>query len=127
MEVALLAGRIVFGLMFLVWGINHFLKLNAMAGYAQSGGVPAPKLSVALTGIMLVVGSLSILFGFYAWIGAIILIVFLVPTTFVMHKFWGIKDQMTATMQMTMFMKNTALIGALLLVLYFGSGPYSIA
>lgn len=126
MEGALLAGRIVFGLMFLVWGLNHFLKLNAMAAYAQAEGVPAPKLAIAGTGLMLVWGALSILLGLYTWIGATVLIVMLVPVTLKMHRFWGITDPMLATNQMTHFMKNVTLVGALLLVTYFGSGPLSL-
>jgi len=52
--------------------------------------------------------------------------VFLVPVTLVMHKFWGIADPQVAMMQKVNFMKNTSLIGACLLVMYYGSGPYSL-
>ncbi len=57
---------------------------------------------------------------------ALLLLVFLVPVTLVMHQFWGIADPQIAMMQKVNFMKNTSLIGACLLVMYYGSGPYSL-
>jgi putative oxidoreductase len=43
-----------------------------------------------------------------------------------MHKFWGIADPMMARMQQVMFMKNLSLLGAALLISYFGAGPLSL-
>jgi len=75
---------------------------------------------------MLLLGGLSILLGYKVKIGALLLVVFLVPTTFIAHSFWGIEDAMQSQMQMIMFMKNISMTGAALIFYYFGTGPLSI-
>jgi putative oxidoreductase len=59
----LLLSRVILGFYFLFNSFNHFRNLNSMAGWVQSKNVPAPKLMVALTGILLLIGGLSILLG----------------------------------------------------------------
>jgi putative oxidoreductase len=51
---------------------------------------------------------------------------FLVPVTIVMHQFWGLSDPQMAAMQKANFLKNVALIGAALMIMYYGSGPVSL-
>ena len=75
---------------------------------------------------MALVGGLSILLGYKAKWGAWILVAFLVPVTVMMHRFWGIIDPQMATMQGAMFMKNLSMLGAALLIAYFGAGPLSL-
>jgi uncharacterized membrane protein YphA (DoxX/SURF4 family) len=127
----LLIGRVVFSFFFIYSGFNHLTKLNMMAQYAGSAGVPAPTLAVALTGLMLLGGGLSILLGVQPRWGALLLLVFLVPTSFIMHKFWGIADPMMAANQAGHFWKNMALAGAALMIyglatLYPMRWPYSL-
>ena len=64
MDVIILIGRILFGGFFLMSGINHFTKLEAMTGYAKYKKLPAAKLGVLLTGLRLVLGGLYIILGF---------------------------------------------------------------
>lgn len=96
------------------------------AAYAASAGVPAPMALVIISGIIALLGALSIILGYKARFGAWLIIIFLVPVTFAMHKFWTVTDPMQSQMQMAMFMKNIALIGAALMISYFGAGPVSI-
>ena len=65
--------------------------------------------------------------GFYAWVGAILLIIFLVPTTLIMHRFWDVEDPQMAMIEMVNFTKNWALVGAMLVLWYAGSGPFGLA
>ena len=97
-------------------GYNHFQHLQMLTGYAQSKGVPMPKESVILTGLMLVLGGLGILLGFYIGFSIFLLALFLFVTTFTMHQFWKITDQSRMGEQIN-FMKNMALLGALLMLL----------
>jgi len=59
-------------------------------------------------------------------VGALLLVLFLVPVTFTMHNFWAVQDPMMALMQQAMFMKNLSMLGGALLIAYFGSGPASL-
>ena len=121
---AVLLGRVFFSLIFLMAGLNHFSKQTI--AFAASQGVPLASIAVPLAGIIAVIGGLSILLGYRAKLGAWLIVLFLVPVTFAMHKFWGISDPMTAQTQMIMFMKNVSMLGGALLISQFGAGPLSI-
>ena len=127
----LLLGRVLFSVFFMISGYNHLTKTAMMAQYAGSQGVPAPKLAVPVTGLLLVGGGLSILLGFEPRIGALLLVTFLVPTAFIMHRFWGLTDPMVAQNQMIHFWKNIVMAGAALMIYYFATvspeaWPYSL-
>ncbi len=117
MEIAFLIGRIILGIYYLFNASNHFTQLNMMSGYASSKGVPVPKVAVIVSGLLLLVGGLSILTGFQPVIGVIALVIFFLPVTFMMHNFWAETDQMTKMMQMTQFVKNMGLMSSALMFL----------
>lgn len=118
MDVLILIARILFSIIFLMSAIGHFTQTKAMAEYSKSKGVPAPGLAVVVTGLMLLLGGLSILLGAYVNIGAILLVIFLIPTAFIMHNFWTVKDPMMKQNDQTHFMKDLALGGAAFLIWY---------
>src|ERR1700723_1506420 len=75
MNVAFLIGRIMIGLFFLMAGFSHFKNLSPMGQYAQAKGTPAPQLAVAGTGVMLLLGGMSVLLGAYPTVGIVLLII----------------------------------------------------
>lgn len=111
-----LAGRILLGGYFLMAAYNHFAKGKMMIGYAASKGIPAPPLAIYGTGIILGLGSISLLTGIMPIIGLGLLAVFLIGVTPTMHNFWKATDPMAKMNDMNAFMKNTALLGALLML-----------
>jgi putative oxidoreductase len=117
-------GRVLFALIFVASVIGKFS--SAEISQAAAHGVPLATLVVPLAGLLALAGGLSIMLGFHARLGALALLIFLVPVTLVMHKFWGLPDPQMAMMQKTHFMKNVGLMGACLLIMYYGSGPYSL-
>jgi uncharacterized membrane protein YphA (DoxX/SURF4 family) len=117
-EILLLVGRIVFGVFFVMSGINHFRNVKMMSGYAGSKGVPAPALAVVGTGVILVAGGLSVVLGLLPVVGLVLLILFLVPTAFLMHDFWKVEDPMMRAAEQVNFLKNVALAGAAFALLY---------
>jgi putative oxidoreductase len=123
-RVLVLVGRILFAAIFILAAPGHF-KAGTVA-YAASAGVPLPSVAVPVAGIIALAGGLSIAFGLYARVGAWLLVVFLVPVTLYMHRFWGVADPMMAQMQQVNFMKNVSMLGAALLITWFGAGPLSL-
>lgn len=119
-----LAGRIIFSLHFLMAAPFHF-SANAI-GYASSQGVPMAGALVPLSGIIALIGSLSIVLGYKAKLGAWLLIAFLIPVNFMMHPFWNITDAMQQQSMMAFFMKDLSMTGAALLIAYWGAGPISL-
>jgi uncharacterized membrane protein YphA (DoxX/SURF4 family) len=125
-----LIGRILFSAIFLLSGINHFAQRNAMGQYAQSKGVPAAALMVPLTGLMILLGGLSVLLGYFMEIGTWLIILFLLPTSFMMHDFWKVPDPMQRANQQAHFMKNMAMTGGSLILYWtvqtLGYGPFTL-
>jgi|SRR4051812_1794202 putative oxidoreductase len=119
-----LAGRILYVLIFLMAGLGHYSKQTI--GYAASQGVPMASILVPLSGVLALAGALSILLGYHANLGAWLIALFLIPVTFAMHKFWTVTDPMMMQMQMAMFMKNLSMLGGALLITQFGVGPLSL-
>ena len=117
-------GRLLFALIFLMAGANHFNKQTI--GYAASQGVPLTTIAVPLSGVLAIAGGLSILLGYRAKLGAWLIVLFLIPVTLMMHKFWAVTDSMMAQIQMIMFMKNVSMLGGALLISQFGAGPFSL-
>ena len=118
-----LIGRILFSSLFVLASFGHFTA-NTI-GFASNAGVPMAGFLVPFAGLIALLGGLSILIGYKARIGAWLIILFLIPVTFTMHKFWGLSDPSVAYMQEIMFMKNIALLGGAFLITYFGAGPIS--
>ncbi len=121
LAVEFVIGRVLFSVMFIMSGIQHLTNVQMMSQYAASQKVPAPSVAVSVTGLMLLAGGLSILLGIQVQVGTALLVVFLIPTAFVMHRFWGIADPMQAAVQRAHFMKNITMAGAALLICYFTS------
>ena len=119
-------GRIMFSGIFLLGGINHFVQYQQMVDDALSNNVPAAEVLVPLTGGMILLGGLSLLLGLQARLGAWLLVLFLIPTAFLMHHFWDVTDPQMAGIQMAHFMKNISLAGAALLLTRLGSGTGSL-
>jgi putative oxidoreductase len=110
-------GRILFGGYFIFSAFSHFTKLEMMSGYAKSKGAPSPKLSVAFSGLLLLIGGISVLLNIFPAIGFISLILFLVPVTLIMHAPWKVQDPQIKMNETINFMKNFALTGAVLILL----------
>src|SRR5438128_5748385 len=99
-----LIGRILFALIFLVSAPGNLSR--QMLGFALSRGVPLANVAVPIAGGLSLLGGLSIAIGYRARIGAWLVVLFLVPVTLMMHRFWGISDPGASSVQFVMFMKN---------------------
>ena len=120
MDVVFLIGRILFASLFVMSGFQAHLGEGGKQGreYARSLGAPAPDLLVPLSGISIIVGGALIALGIWADLGALFIIGFLLGITPVMHAFWKVEDEQMRQIQSAMFFKNTALLGAALIIFY---------
>ncbi|MEW4453217.1 DoxX family protein [Bremerella sp. JC817] len=104
---------------------NKIPQFSSVVEYMASEGVPAPQVMLAGAIVFLIVGGLSILLGFYARFGAILLFTFLVLATYFFHDFWTFEGE-AAQMQTIQFMKNLSMMGTMLFIMAVGSGPWSL-
>jgi len=130
-HVSVLFARVLLSLFFL-WNGAHILldwhgQRQALEWLGVGYAVPLLVAEVAC----LLVGGLMLVVGFRGRLGALLLIVFLVPDTLV-HSDWSWLGGLSApelrahAEEVTRVLKNLALLGALLLVLGFGSGGFSL-
>lgn len=120
MSYVALAARVFLSIIFIKAGISHLLGFSGFQQTIAGQGVPLAGLTAVATIIFLLVGGLLLLLGFKTTIGAILLIVFLVPTTLLFHNFLADPSQTNA------FLKNLGLIGGLLMMIYAGPGKISL-
>jgi putative oxidoreductase len=124
MRFLVLAGRILFALIFVTAAPRHFSREGIE--HAAQLGAPLAGLLVPISGVLALAGGLSIALGYKARWGAWSLVAFLLPVTYIMHAFWRLQDPILAHTQQAMFAKNISMLGAALMIAYFGSGPLSI-
>jgi putative oxidoreductase len=124
MRYLVLSGRVLFALIFITAAPRHFSSEGI--GHAAQLGVPLATLLVPISGALALGGGLSVALGYRARLGAWALVAFLVPVTFMMHGFWRLSDPVLVHTQQALFAKNISMLGAALMVAYFGSGPISI-
>ncbi len=73
----------------------------------------------------LTLGALLILLGYRSALGAFLILMYWIPVTFILDKFWDAPDADRRNLSLH-FMKNIAIAGGLLMVLVNGSGRYSV-
>ncbi len=110
-------GRAIVGLFLVLMGMNHFGNLQVMTEAVADVGIPAPMVAVIVSGFLLVLAGVSFLFGFQPPIGVLAAALFFVPVTLVMHDFWALQDPAARQEEMTTFLRNFALLGAVLVFL----------
>lgn len=115
MDIVLIIGRVLFALILLSSGLNHFKHTEHMAGYASFKKVPAPKQSVLLSGVLMTLGSLSIILGVAADLGALVMALLLLVMAVKMHDFWT-ADEASKQSETINFFKNISMAGAALVM-----------
>jgi len=124
MKFITIIGRILYSFIFIGTIATHFS--SGTIQHATAAGVPFPSVSVPLAAIIATLGGLSILLGYKAKVGSWLIVLFLIPVTLYMHRFWNVPDPGMQAMQKINFMKNISLLGAALIISQLGSGPGSI-
>jgi len=103
--------RVLLCLVFLNAVLGKLMGFGAVAGVIAAKGLPlAPLLLVAAMALM-AVGSALVISGWKARLGAVLLLLFLVPTTLIFH------SDVADTMQRIQLLKNLAIMAGLLLVI----------
>lgn len=111
--------RIFLSLIFLISGIRNLVNFDAMLAYMAEFGVRYAVFFLLVAILILLLASLSLIFGYKARWGAGLLIVFLVPATLIFHL------DFSSNLQIIQFLKNLGLIGGLMLIVEYGPGPLS--
>lgn len=125
---ASLIGRVLLALIFIWSGLIKITQPAGATGFMTMYQIPMAEVLVYAAGLVELIGGLLLASGFKARWGAILLVLFLIPTTAIFHTELVIPfaDENQARMQWVNLMKNLAVIGGLLLAAAFGPGPASV-
>lgn len=110
----LLAGRVLFAVFFVNSAYGHFKNHRMISGYAKQSGVPVPVVAGWPAGVWLAAASISVVAGVWADLGALMLAVFVIPTTWFLHAFWKIGDATRRQTEQQNFLRNITFLGAAL-------------
>ena len=111
MGVVVLIGRILFASLFLGSALGHFSQTSDFAGYAEVRGVRKARLWVQISGVVILLGGLGLVFGVWADLSALALATFALAVAIFVHHPWTDEGD-TQQVEFTQFMKNVALAGA---------------
>ena len=115
-----LIGRILLVLIFLKSGIGKIENFQGTAQYMAGYGMPYTNFFLVGAIFFELAGSITVILGYFARFGAVLLLIFLVPTTLIFHNIF-VDPKM-----MIQFMKNMSMFGGLLVLLSYGPGRFSL-
>ena len=120
-----LVGRVLLALIFIIAGYGKITGFDGTVGYMQAYNVPMTQVLAVLAIIVELGGGLMIAVGWKARWAAAAIFIFVLVASFIFHAFWAVPaDQ--AQLQNIMFMKNLAIMGGMLYIIVYGSGPLSV-
>lgn len=120
-----LVGRIMLAVIFIWSGLGKLVEPSMAAGAIAAKGLPASHALAILCGLIELAGGLLVLFGFLTHWASLILFLYMIPVTFVVHDFWVANGPARTTQEIN-FMKNLAIMGGLLTLFEAGPGSLSL-
>ncbi|WP_421349772.1 DoxX family protein [Aeromonas veronii] len=117
-DVALLAGRVLLALMFVMAGWSKIGGYAGTQGYMEAMGVPGFMLPLVI--LLELGGGLAVVLGLFTRSLSVLLAVFTLMAAFIFHY------QPAEQMQMLMFMKNVSVAGGFLALAAAGAGAFSV-
>jgi putative oxidoreductase len=115
-----LIGRILLILIFLQSGVGKIENFEGTAKYMAGYGMPLVNFFLVGAMFFELVGSITVILGYFSRFGTFLILIFLVPTTLIFH------TNFADPMQKINFMKNVSMFGGCLLLLSQGPGRFSL-
>lgn len=110
------AGRFLLASLFLLAGINKLINYMPTLVRMQETGIPLSELALPLTIALELGGGALLAWGRWgAWQAASALALFTLATNALFHRFWQ-TPAATAQLELSLFFKNVAIAGALIMV-----------
>ncbi len=121
-----LIGRLLVALFFLIEGgeyVVHYVGMKEkMAGY---GITWMPNFWLLGAIFLLIFGSLLVGFGYRIRFGAVLLLLYWLPMTFIIHPFWRYEGEQFHA-ELSIFMAHMAIAGGLFIIAVHRSGRYAV-
>lgn len=124
-DLTAVVGRVLLASLFIISGYGKIGGFDGTVHTLAGKGLPLPMVAAAITVAIELLGGLLLAFGWKARWAAVVLAVFTLAASFLIHDFWNMADAARRANQIN-FMKNISIIGGLLMVAAFGPGRYSV-
>jgi uncharacterized membrane protein YphA (DoxX/SURF4 family) len=112
-----LVARLLFLVVFVRGAYASTTHLSHTIEVVAQTGTPFPSVTVPASQVLQWVGIISVAFGIWADVGALCLVLFLVPVTYLTHGFWRHEGQ-SRQAQTGNFLRNLTYLGGVLLILH---------
>ncbi len=116
-----LAGRLLLAQIFILSGLSKLPGWDSTLGFMASKGLPMTEVLLALAILIEIGAGLLLVLGYKARWAAFAIFLFLITVTLIFHPFWADPKELNS------FMKNLAIMGGMLYIMTYGSGPYSLS
>lgn len=124
-----LLGRMLMSIIFYFEAYDKIFYMTPTKATMTEWGITwNQNLLIYGSGFCLILGATLILIGYRSGLGAFLIILYWIPLTIILDKFWEIpfEEHETRRNVSLHFMKNAAILGGLLMLLAHGSGKYSV-
>ena len=121
-----LIGRILLAVVFFFEAVDSILYFNQTKEVMSKFGLTFQQDIILIFSIaILILGATLLLIGYRSSFGAVLLVLYWLPVTFIVHSFWNDPEEMRR-LQSVLFTKSLAIAGGLFLMIVNGSGRYSV-
>lgn len=121
-----LIARIFIATIFFYEAVDTIWYFNDARDILESYGVMwLPGVWVTGGILLLLLGATLVSLGYLSGLGAFLLLIYLLPYTFIVHSFWNDPAEIQR-IQALLFMNKIGLCGGLLLIIVNKSGKYSV-
>jgi putative oxidoreductase len=125
-DIADLLARILLAFLFIYEAIDGLVFFDKTKATMTAYGLTwRQDLMLWFLIILMLVGGILVLIGYYANIGAFMLLMYWLPFTLIVYSFWNDPAEFKRTHALY-FMRNLAMCGGLLLLIANGAGKYSV-
>jgi putative oxidoreductase len=115
-----LIGRVLLVLIFLNSGIGKIGNFEGTAQYMAKFGMSNTSFFLFGAIVFELLGSITVILGYFTRFGTLLILIFLIPTTLVFH------TNFADPMQKIQLMKNMSMFGGCLVLLAAGAGRFSL-
>lgn len=119
-------GRCAFVWFYLTSALDILGNWRAITTDMASKHVPIAPLVLLVVLVFMLLGCLSLLFGYHTRHGAILLFGMTIIAAVTMHDFWHYAQAAARAYQFSIFARDFAICGGLLLMVGMGPGPFAV-
>lgn len=119
-----ITARVLFTSLFFLSGVTHFTNIPYYVSLMPEA-IPFPVFWTLISGVVELAGAAMILFNWRPRLGGWLLILFLLPVTFIVHGYELAteEDPVLWALQQAHFLKGISFVGAALLITQLGVTP----